>query len=54
MILYGKSELWKMFSGEDEIYELLKFAEKYGIEGNLNKAKTAWLLMNDENETQRY
>lgn len=49
MILYGKSELWKRFSGEDEIYELLKFAEKYGIEGNLIKAKFAWLLMNDEN-----
>ncbi len=49
MILYGKGELWKRFSGEDEIYELLKFAEKYGIEGNLIKAKVAWLLMNDEN-----
>lgn len=49
MILYGKNELWNQFSGEDEMYELLKFAEKYGIKGNLIKAKIAWILMNDEN-----
>lgn len=49
MILYGKNELWKRFSASDEIYELLSFAEKYGVEGNLIKAKIAWLIMNDEN-----
>ena len=49
MLLYGKNELTERFSGDNEIYEILKFAEKYGIEGNLNKAKIAWLLMNDEN-----
>ena len=49
MILYGKNELMQRLFGDNEIYELLKFAEKYGIEGNLIKAKTAWLLMSDEN-----
>lgn len=48
MILYGKNKLWERFSGK-EVYELLNFAEKYGISGNLIKAKIAWLLMNDEN-----
>lgn len=48
MILYGKNELWERFTS-GETYELLAFAEKYGIKGNLIKAKIAWLLMNDEN-----
>ena len=51
MILYGKNELYKklMSDGEENIYLLLEFAEKYGIKGNLIKAKIAWLIMKDEN-----
>ncbi len=51
MILYGKNELYKalMTDGEENASSLLEFAEKYGISGNLIKAKIAWLIMNDEN-----
>lgn len=50
MILYGKNEFSKqqLFSDENT-YNLLSFAEKYGIRGNLVKAKIAWIIMNDEN-----
>lgn len=51
MILYGKNEFSTEFLLENEqnIYTLLNFAEKYGITGNLPKAKIAWIIMNDEN-----
>ena len=51
MILYGKNQIFANLMGEKEenIYALLEFAEKYGIEGNLIKSKIAWLIMMDEN-----
>ncbi len=50
MIIYGKNATYKAFTqGENELYTLLDFAEKYGISGNLIKAKIAWLIMTDEN-----
>ena len=50
MILYGKNEFSKQLLNSDEnTYNLLSFAEKYGIRGNLVKAKIAWIIMNDEN-----
>ncbi len=50
MILYGKNELYKKLMTEEEnLSYLLEFAEKYGISGNLIKAKIAWLIMTDEN-----
>ena len=50
MILYGKNELYKnLMSEEGSLHELLQFAEKYGLSGNLIKAKIAWLIMMDEN-----
>ena len=51
MLLYGKNELYKslMASSGENPYALLEFAERYGIKGNLIKAKIAWLIMMDEN-----
>ena len=50
MILYGKNELYKkLITEEGNLSYLLEFAEKYGISGNLIKAKIAWLIMTDEN-----
>lgn len=51
MIIYGKNELFKTFLPEngENLHSLLSFAEKYGLSGNLVKAKIAWLIMCDEN-----
>lgn len=50
MILYGKNKLYKeLMSDDNRIGNLLSFAEKYSISGNLIKAKIAWLIMMDEN-----
>ena len=51
MILYGKNELSRelLLENEQGDYALLAFAEKYRVSGNLNKAKIAWIIMNDEN-----
>ena len=51
MLLYGKNELSRelLLENEQGDYALLAFAEKYRVSGNLNKAKIAWIIMNDEN-----
>ncbi len=51
MYLYGKNDLFKTLcpEGGENIYELLNFAERYGLSGNLKKAAIAWLIMKDEN-----
>ena len=51
MYLYGKNDLFKTLcpEGGENIYELLNFAERYGLSGNLKKAAIAWVIMKDEN-----
>ncbi|MBO5200865.1 MAG: ATP-binding protein [Clostridia bacterium] len=51
MYLYGKNDLFKTLcpEGGENIYELLNFAERYGLSVNLKKAAIAWVIMKDEN-----
>ena len=49
MLIYGKNKYYDALLGQDSLSEVLAFGEKYGIVGDLNKAKIAWLIMNDEN-----
>ena len=48
MLLYGKNELYTRYKDEN-ISELIEFAERFCLSGNIIKAKTAWLIMMDEN-----
>ncbi len=48
MLLYGKNELYSRYKDEN-ISELIAFAERFSLSGNIIKAKTAWLIMMDEN-----
>ncbi len=48
MLLYGKNELYARYKDEN-ISELIEFAERFCLSGNIIKAKTAWLIMMDEN-----
>lgn len=48
MILYGKNELYARLTQEN-ISELIELAERFSLSGNIIKAKTAWLIMMDEN-----
>ncbi len=48
MLLYGKNELYSR-STQENISELIEFAERFSLSGNIIKAKTAWLIMMDEN-----
>ena len=50
MPLSEKTALITIDDGHYSVYEYIyPIMKKYGIKGNLIKAKTAWLLMNDEN-----
>ncbi len=49
MLLYGKNKYYDLLLSENSVANQLAFGEKYGINGDLNKAIIAWLIMTDEN-----